>query len=81
MGLPTMLIVLAQNQEPGAKALEAAGAAHLIGWVSDVGAKLPLVLNKLMRAGVLSGMSTRASVTTDGCGTQRVLAAMDLKNV
>jgi UDP-2,4-diacetamido-2,4,6-trideoxy-beta-L-altropyranose hydrolase len=81
MGLPTMLIVLAQNQEPGAKALEAAGAAHLIGWVSDVGAKLPLVLNKLMRAGVLSGISTRASAATDGCGTQRVLAAMGLKNV
>ena len=81
MGLPTMLIVLAHNQEPGANALEAAGAAHLIGWVSDLGAKLPLVLNKLMSPGALSGMSKKASGTTDGRGTQRVLDAMGLKNV
>lgn len=81
MGLPTILIVLAQNQESGAKALEAAGAAHLVGWVSDIGAKLPLVFKKLMTTGALSAMSTRASATTDGQGAKRVLDAMGLNNV
>lgn len=81
MGLPTILIVLAQNQEPGAKALEAAGAAHLLGRVSDIGAKLPLVFKKLLTTGTLSAMSTSASATTDGQGAKRVLDAMGLNNV
>ena len=81
VGLPTILIVLAQNQESGATALEVAGAAHLIGWVSDVDANLPLALKKLMTPGALSAMSTRAGATTDGHGAQRVLVAMGLKNV
>jgi len=81
MGLPAMLIVLAQNQEPGAKALEAAGAADLIGRVSDIEAKLPLAFKSLMNVAVRSSMSTRASAIADGGGVRRVLEAMALNNV
>ena len=47
LGLPTLLLVLAENQAPGAQALDASGAAVLIGGTSDVMHKLPPVLRRL----------------------------------
>jgi UDP-2,4-diacetamido-2,4,6-trideoxy-beta-L-altropyranose hydrolase len=76
MGLPSMIVVLAENQWPGASALSAAGAASLIGEVADIERKLPLALTQLQRDSCLEQMSNAASAVTDGHGVTRVLQAL-----
>lgn len=74
LGLPTLLLVLAENQAPGAQALDAGGAAALIGDGSDVIHKLPAVLRRLTPKHELAMMSNAARLVADGVGVERVLA-------
>jgi RimJ/RimL family protein N-acetyltransferase len=73
LGLPTILIVLAENQRAGAAALSASGAAHKVGNVGEIGAALRLFLDDANR---LSRMSAAAFAITDGLGTERVVRSM-----
>ena len=73
LGLPTLMVVLAQNQLPGALALSAANAAQLIGEVDDIASQLPLLFNELVCVDCLIEMGCAASTITDGLGTKRVL--------
>lgn len=76
LGLPAMMIVLADNQERGAHALQQAKAAYLIGRLEEVEMKLPIAINALLSSERLHDMSHAAAELTDGLGVDRVLTAM-----
>ena len=76
LGLPAILVVLAENQVAGATALEASGAAVKIDDADQLGATLPSVLVALFEPGRLERMSDAAAGITDGDGLFRVLQAM-----
>lgn len=80
LGLPTLIVVLAENQQPGAQALEAAHAARLIGAVSDMAAQLPLAVRELIDSACQMRMSHAASVVTDGNGIEKILTAIGVCN-
>lgn len=76
MGLPVILVVLADNQESGARALEAFGAALAINDPKKIQVVLPLLLEKICKSESLKRMSTAASGITDGKGFIHVVEAM-----
>ena len=79
LGLPSLLLVLADNQRPGAQALVAAGAALALGGVADLRTSLPTALRALQGpagAGQLQAMSLAAAAITDGHGAARVADAL-----
>lgn len=80
LGLPTLMVVLAENQQPGAQALEAAHAARLIGVVSDIALQLPLAARELIDLDYQMRMSLAASAITDGQGVDKILKAMGMFN-
>ena len=77
LGLPSLLVVLADNQAPGAAALAASGAAVLLGTAAEVSDTLAPALNRLMHPPELATMSEAAAHITDGAGVGRVLAQME----
>lgn len=80
LGLPTLMVVLADNQQPSAQALVAAHAARTIGAVSDIAAQLPLAVRKLSDSECQISMSRAASAITDGQGVDKILKAMGAFN-
>jgi UDP-2,4-diacetamido-2,4,6-trideoxy-beta-L-altropyranose hydrolase len=76
LGVPTLLMVLADNQKPGAQALQMAHAVHLLGEGTDGAQRLSLAIDQLMNAQDISSMSQAASTLTDGLGCERVLQSM-----
>lgn len=80
LGLPTLMVVLAENQQPGAHAIEAAKAARLIGYVGDIATQLPLAVAELIETNLVSRMSLAASAVTDGHGVTKVSDIMGLIN-
>jgi UDP-2,4-diacetamido-2,4,6-trideoxy-beta-L-altropyranose hydrolase len=75
MGLPTLLLVLADNQLPGAKALEKAGAALAVGNAQNVSQ----VFEKHIQSGAnlqLKNWALAAAAVSDGLGVQRIVDAM-----
>jgi len=76
LGLPSLLVVLADNQSPGARALEASGAAILLGDTSSVARELPGVLGEVLRGQRLTTMAAAAAQICDGLGVDRVVAEM-----
>ena len=80
LGLPTLMVVLAENQKPSAQALEAAHAARLIGGVSDIARQLPLITAELTGSDRQHRISLAASAITDGQGVEKVLNAMGVVN-
>lgn len=76
MGLPTLQLVLADNQRSIANALSRAGAAHLLE-PAELEANLLLVMDQLMAdRGLLIRMSSAASTLVDGLGAKRVFQAL-----
>lgn len=78
LGLPGVLVILAENQVAGAKALEASGAAITIGDDARVGTMLPSMLVKLSNSTWLTRMSKASAQITDGNGvlsTIRIMSA------
>jgi UDP-2,4-diacetamido-2,4,6-trideoxy-beta-L-altropyranose hydrolase len=80
LGLPTLMVVLAENQQAGAQALEAAHAARLIGSVSNIATQLPQALRELFDSKHQMRMSLAASSITNGQGVEKILKAMGLLN-
>ena len=75
LGLPTMLLVLADNQLPGAKALEKTGAVVALKRAQDI----PQVFENYFAhetAVQLKRMSEAAAVLSDGLGVQRIVDSM-----
>ena len=80
LGLPTLMLVLAENQQLGAQALDAAHAARLIGAVSDIGTHLPAAVRELSNSECQIRMSRAASAITDGQGVDKILKTMGVVN-
>ena len=80
LGLPTLMVVLADNQRLGAQALQEAQAALLIGDVSDIAMQLPIAINASASHYRLQEMSIAAAKITNGQGLVKVLKAMRVLN-
>lgn len=76
LGLPALMVVLADNQWPGATALAMAQAAWLVGQPQDIADRLPALIDSLAQPAALAGMSARASTLCDGLGVDRVIAGI-----
>jgi UDP-2,4-diacetamido-2,4,6-trideoxy-beta-L-altropyranose hydrolase len=76
LGLPSLLLVLADNQRPGTQALASAGAALPLGAVADLPTSLPAALQTLATPARLQAMSAAAAEITDGLGAARVADAL-----
>jgi UDP-2,4-diacetamido-2,4,6-trideoxy-beta-L-altropyranose hydrolase len=77
LGLPTLMVILAANQEAGAAALERAGAAVLLGRVDGIRGNLPAALSAILRPGLLGQIGGAAAALVDGHGAARVLSALE----
>ncbi len=75
LGLPAVLVILAENQVAGAKALEQSGAALTIGNPEQVGTMLPSLLGSF-EGSWLKRMGEAAADITDGNGVFRAVQAM-----
>jgi UDP-2,4-diacetamido-2,4,6-trideoxy-beta-L-altropyranose hydrolase len=80
LGLPTLMVVLADNQRLGAQALQETHAALLIGNVNDIAMKLPLAINASASPHRLQKMITATAAITDGRGVDKVSKAMWVLN-
>jgi UDP-2,4-diacetamido-2,4,6-trideoxy-beta-L-altropyranose hydrolase len=78
LGLPSLLVVIADNQRTAAAALEAAGAARLVGWHADCDAvAVAAQISSLVAAPeARARMSARAAEVCDGRGSLRALMAL-----
>jgi UDP-2,4-diacetamido-2,4,6-trideoxy-beta-L-altropyranose hydrolase len=77
LGLPTLIIVVADNQRPGAEALVNAGAALDLGDRQGLTASLPRAVESLTRRERLFEMSLEAGRLVDGLGTARVCVQLE----
>lgn len=73
MGLPSLQLVLADNQSTAANALDLAGAAITISLEEDLKDPVSQALKHLMKPNHLMDMQTAASKMVDGKGCQRVV--------
>lgn len=80
LGLPSLLVVLADNQRNGALALARAGAARLIGDASNIETQIPSAIDAMQNGATLAEMAVRAGAVTDGQGVERVMTAMEACN-
>jgi UDP-2,4-diacetamido-2,4,6-trideoxy-beta-L-altropyranose hydrolase len=71
LGLPSVLVILAENQRAGAMALARANAAVLLGEPSQL-ANLVKTITQIGSRQCLFEMSTAASAITDGLGAGRI---------
>jgi spore coat polysaccharide biosynthesis predicted glycosyltransferase SpsG len=78
MGVPMIVVAVAENQVRIAESLAAAGAAHSVGWhAEDTGAALRTALEGLRRSpDARDGMARRAQELVDGAGAPRVVSRM-----
>lgn len=76
LGLPTLLVILAENQEEGALALQQRGTARLLGKPDAIPHKLKSIFPMLLEERSLTDMMNAASEVTDGRGALRVLEQM-----
>lgn len=77
LGLPSIMVVLADNQWAVAAGLQAAGAAQVIGCVDDIRGQLPDLLAPLLsEPQLIKEMSAAAIRITDGLGVQAVIQAL-----
>lgn len=77
LGLPALLVVLAENQWPIAQALQAEQAAGMVGAVEKICDQLPMAMDKLFQDSTLSEMSKHACMIADGLGALRVLEKLE----
>ena len=77
LGLPTVMVVLADNQLQIAQALSAGEAALLIDDLAAIQTDIPDAIEKMLCDKQLSRMSLAAAAVTDGCGVERIVEYMD----
>lgn len=74
LGLPTLLVTLADNQLPGAQALHEAKAARWLGGVADISQQLAPALAEVSTT--LGAFNLSAAAVCDGDGAGRVVSYM-----
>lgn len=75
LGLPTLTVILADNQRPGAFAMDDSGVQLTIGAQDQIASKLAEKLNGLDQS-AMNSMSQNSRALVDGLGVQRVIEAM-----
>ncbi len=80
LGVPTIMVVLADNQKSGAEALLSSGSVKLIEQVRDIPMQLPAAIRALANGSLLSELSENARRICDGLGAQKVLKRMSDMN-
>lgn len=78
LGLPSLIIAIAENQLPGALALQALGAAQFLGDADTFAPALKRIFTKGLSAEHLHALSVNAYRMVDGNGRLRVLQAMQI---
>ena len=73
MGLPSLQLILADNQITSALALESLGAAITIPLNNDLNISIQAALDQLLQPHFLQKMQLASSKLVDGLGSQRVL--------
>ncbi|MEL7152192.1 MAG: UDP-2,4-diacetamido-2,4,6-trideoxy-beta-L-altropyranose hydrolase [Pseudomonadota bacterium] len=78
LGLPSLMLTIADNQIPAATALHAAGIARYLGDVSDPSwtTELTTAITGLRNAGALAGMAAACANICDGDGAGRIVARL-----
>jgi spore coat polysaccharide biosynthesis predicted glycosyltransferase SpsG len=81
MGLPSVILVLADNQKPIAEGLDRAGVAVNLGWNGQISAeRLAGTLIKLASSlDLRQRMSYRGQLLIDGNGSRRVVEILQVK--
>ncbi len=79
LGLPTLLLVLADNQRGVAHALQDLDGAILLPDLNSLNAHLPDALRRVRAAGVLPAMVKAAAAVTDGGGVNRVIEHLEAR--
>lgn len=78
LGLPTIMVILADNQRAVAQGLQAIGAAHVIDSPDLIQAELLTMIHNLIRVErCTSVMSQAAAQVTDGRGTQSIIRYLE----
>lgn len=77
LGLPTLMVVLADNQRLGANSLTSAGAALLFNFQLEMAPVLRTTVQSLCDGSSLQKMSEAASQVTDGNGLRQVMQTME----
>lgn len=80
LGVPSLLVITARNQQGVARSLERAGAAKVLGDIDSIAMALPRMLAG-MGSEVLAGISRAASEVCDGRGAERVVRVLRQWNV
>ncbi|WP_299948339.1 UDP-2,4-diacetamido-2,4,6-trideoxy-beta-L-altropyranose hydrolase [uncultured Microbulbifer sp.] len=78
LGVPSLIVILAENQRVGAIVLGDSGAAKLIGEPKDIEVNLPLLISEVKDQKTMIMMSNLAANITDGFGAKRVADTMEL---
>ena len=74
MGLPTLMVVLAANQQPACQALEHQQAALSIGQLADIGQRLPdLIQGLFQQPQTLKHLSDHAANLCNSAGYQQII--------
>lgn len=81
LGVPTIAVKIAENQDHTARTLAALGAVALIDDPEIIRANLPQMLEKLMDCTSRQRLAIRAGAVTDGLGSRRVAAIMTSKSL
>ena len=78
MGLPMLLVVLAENQRPNATSLDELGVARNLGWHGELSKDKvrAAIIHILDDPSVRASMSEKGSVLVDGRGASRVVTEM-----
>lgn len=76
LGLPTLTLVLGDNQRSGASALQAAGAVVLLAIGIDFAAHLHAALRTLQNQTMLRDMQAACAAITDGNGAERLVTEL-----
>lgn len=77
LGVPSIAIVIADNQRAGGVSMESTGVARVIDSPADIASELSLIMDELVASPTeQAALSERASAVTDGLGAERVCAAM-----
>ncbi|MCY1275184.1 UDP-2,4-diacetamido-2,4,6-trideoxy-beta-L-altropyranose hydrolase [compost metagenome] len=76
LGVPSIMLILAENQRGIGIHLEQAGAASVIPSVDQITDQLPVQMERLRSPERLQQMALAAAAITDGQGTQRVKNAL-----
>ena len=72
LGVPSLLVVLADNQRPGAQALVERGAAIVLGGPDAIADAIPAAIRDVLAHDRWHAMSAAAADVCDGLGLQRV---------